>query len=285
MDDDSPAQRFVQAAADSVATDVATVRGEKPPARRFLQQAADDFEADLAAVFDGRSSEFTPQLRAHLFELWARARRRPAAPSSQALELAGLEARFRELLETELDEVMLSSKLARVVIPGSNVRLEQQGHLVRLEVDAGALEIPELASGSSDDELQRGLRKRLAREGLSSDGAWLEESEFLAVRMHEASGTLVGLDINCRRVLAPTPVTTLLWHDAGSWHFPRPRPTHDYSNNDHVQLFVDGNAVPEPNVTMVWTQDGTEVESVTIPGAASTSSVRAVYQALQADYF
>lgn len=255
------------------------------PARRFLQQADDDFEADLAAVFEDRLEDCSPQLRAHLFELWARARRRPAAPSSEVLELAGLEARFRELLERELDEVMLSSKLARVVIPGSNVRLEQQGHLVRLEVDAGALEIPELTSGSSDDELQRGLRKRLAREGLSSDGAWLDESEFLPVRMHEASGTLVGLDVDRRRTLAPRPVTTLLWHDAGSWHFPRPRPAHDYLSNEHVQLFIDDNPLPEVNSVLVWTQDGNEVESVTVPGAVPTSSVRAVYQALRAEIF
>ena len=250
------------------------------PALRFLQAAADDFEADLVTVFEDRLEDCSPQLRTHLFELWARARRRPAAPSSRVLELAGLEARFRELLELELDEVMLASKLARVIVPGENVRLEKVGHMLELE-----LKIPELPSGSPDDDFQEALRKRLKFEGLASDKEWHLEMDHVPVRMHVESGTLVGLDVAGRRTLHPVPVSTLLCHVGAQWCFPRPRPTSDYLNNEHVQLFVDSNPVAEVNDAMTWMQDGNEVEAVSLPGTAPTSSVRAVYTALRVTGF
>jgi hypothetical protein len=50
---------------------------------RFLEHTWDEFLEDLTGAFGERSDSFTNELKAHLFELWARARTRPLFPEPE----------------------------------------------------------------------------------------------------------------------------------------------------------------------------------------------------------
>ena len=230
--------------------------------QRFLQATSVEFEHDLEhdleQVFEDRLEDFTPDVFERTF-------------SSCGLELENV----RQLKKTLSPGSVNCSSSRRSWprnSPGSfcqGVRLEQEGHMVRLELEPGSssLKLPELASGNPDNAFQRGLRARLAREGLVSDNDWPDEYAWLLVHMHEASGTLVGLDVLNRRTLKTIMVDTMLWHDDANWCFPRPRPVLNYGRCEHVQLFLDGSTLPESHTTLVWGNTQYEVETVTIPMA------------------
>lgn len=248
--------------------------------RRFLRAARAHFEQDLAESFGERADLFEPPLRTHLFDLWVRARKRPAVPPDPGLQGATLEVQFRGLLETQLDEVMLASKLARVIVPGDGVQLELQGHLLRLE--GSGRELPDLDASGTDDEFQLFLRKRLQHEGLVADpSSSISSREWLPVRMHETSGTLSGVDFSGKRRLEPKHVDTFLAQDGDRWVFPRPRPAHDYENCDHVQLRIDEGPL-EVNTSLTWIEEDGEVEAVEGLITGLRPSVRAVYVAMVA---
>jgi len=263
-------------------------------ARQVLREEGLAFEEDLQASFGDRSTDFEGQLRAHLFELWSVARKRPAALNlAKGVLREELDARFAQLLGKHLDDTKFVQQLERVLLVTQfghqmenwPIQVLNLGATLELEVNTEAwgprsatAQLPELVKSGTEDDTQRILRERMQHEGMWPTQAQVPE-DWAPVYINRETGEICGLD-NAGRIVQH-PIDTLLVGDGhGTWTFPqpRPRPRQPDPFHEHITLYVDGQLQHSPNLHFLEEYSSTayQNEIVSVSGLFA-ATVRAVY--------